>query len=59
MVAGQLVAAEHAQDEQRLLVERPGQRGQQLQRGLVGPLQVVQQQRGGAPRVSWIVRGAE
>jgi hypothetical protein len=47
---GQLVAPERPQDQQWLLVDRTGQRGQQLEGGVVGPLQVVQEQRRRLPR---------
>jgi hypothetical protein len=45
----QLVAAERPEDEQRLGVHRPGQGGQQLQGCVVGPLEIIQEQRRRVP----------
>ena len=42
MVAGEAVGAVSGDDEDRQLLQRSGQGGEQLERGLVGPLQVVQ-----------------
>ena len=50
MRARDVVGAVGADDEQRQLVQARGQRRQELERGLVGPLQVVEQHRRRAAR---------
>jgi hypothetical protein len=47
MAARDLVAAIGAEQEQRLALERPGQRGQQLQGRVVGPVQIIEEDNGG------------
>ena len=50
MRAGQLVGAVGGDDQQRQLAQRQRERAEQLDRGVVGPLQVVEQQRRGPLR---------
>jgi hypothetical protein len=45
VAAGEAVGAVGADDQHRHLLQRPGQRGDQFQGRLVGPLQVVEQDR--------------
>jgi hypothetical protein len=49
MRSGQLVTAVRSQHQERLLGQCSGQCWQQLDGGLVGPLQVVEEERGRLP----------